>query len=678
MTRFLLTALLALALAVPLQAQWPEVTVQDIQICPDPATDDDSPMLGDTVQVVGVAQTDARSIYIGARWSVLIADTTGGPWSTVQIVQDDTTSAGMGATNITAVQPGFLVRYSGIVSEYPTSGESRTQVNLMLNPLVPITVLGVEPVPEPTVLTCEDFSTRVLGEPWEASLVKIENATMINNNLGGYRALVQDETGFQVTLDTWWNPMYALLTSGQYSWPPNGSRLDVVGFVKDMANGTGSYSVSPRAPDDLSVHALAPVIGDVVRDVAVPGSSTSVNVSALIYDIDGTVETASLLYRVDGSPFQSTPMVYSGADDSTYAGIIPPQTHNSVVEFLIQATDNSGNTVNWPDSSAYLYLYHVLDEGFGIYHTQWTPYGNGVYNSESPYVGYTVTVTGTVMNDTLPFAGSYYFIQSSGTDPWNGIVVWDSYTVPNPGDLVEVTGVIDEWYYVTRITPQNPAVDVRILSTGNPVYDPVVLTTGALNTAAGLTAESWESMLVRVENATVTNAFPDAPGNYGEFAVDDGSGEYRVDDLALSFDAQLDTLYTEGMKFNFLQGFQYYAFYNYKLAPRGPWDVELGVGTPVHPAKADLVRLLSPFPNPGGSSFTLTYALPAAADVTLGLFDLAGRQVHRFDVGAQAAGTHRMVWNGHDGEGRRVSAGTYLLRLQADDQERSERVVVLH
>lgn len=673
-------ALVLFAVAVlftPAFAQWPLVTVQDIQTCPDPASNDDSPMLGDTVQVVGVAMTDARSIYIGSRWSVLIADTTGGPWSTVQVVQDDTSSSGMGASNITAVQPGFLVKYTGWAAEYPTSGDSRTQVMILLNPIVPIQVLGIRPVPEPIVLTCQDFSTRELGEKWEAALVRIENATMINNNLSGYRALIQDDTGFQMTLDTWYNPMYLLLTSGQYTYPPNGSRLSVTGFIKDMANGTGNYSISARGPEDVVVQTLAPVISDVTRDITIPGSSDAVHVSASIYDIDGTIASANLQYRVDGGPFSAVPMSPTGLRDSTYAGTIPAQPHNSVVEFFIEATDNGGNSSAWPDSSAYLYLYHVMDEGFGIYHVQWTPYGNGVYNSDSPYVGHTVTVTGTVMNDTLPFAGSYYFIQDSATDPWHGIVVWDSYTVPNPGDIVRVTGVIDEWYYVTRITPQNPAVDVRVLSTGNPVYAPIVLPTGALGTGAGLGAESWESMLVRVENAAVTNAFPDAPSNHGEFTVDDGSGPYRVDDLAITFDAQLESLYTVGQQFRFLQGFQYYSFYNYKLAPRGPWDVELGVGTTDRPANPDIVRLLSPFPNPGGSSFTVTYALPMAGSVKLGLFDLAGRQVHRIDVGAQAAGLHRLVWDGRNAEGGQVPSGTYMLRLEACGQERIERVVVL-
>jgi hypothetical protein len=280
------------------------------------------------------------------------------------------------------------------------------------------------------------------------------------------------------------------------------------------------------------------------------------------------------------------------------------------------------------------------------------------------------------MNDTLPFAGSYYFIQDSATDPWHGIWVDDSFTVPNPGDVVQVTGVVEENFEVTQIVPQNPAVDVQVISTGNPVYAPIVLPTGALNSGAGLTAESWESMLVRVEDCTVTNAFPDAPGNYGEFSVDDGSGEYRVDDLALTFDAQLDTLFPEGTQFRYLQGFQYYSFYNFKLIPRGPWDYELGVGADV-PGTPEVVRLLPPFPNPGGSSFTLSYALPAQADVRLGLFDLAGRQVQSLDLGIQATGIHRVTWDVVSQDGRRIPSGTYLLRLQANGQERTERLVVL-
>lgn len=665
----------ALGLLAASWAQWPEVRVQDIQTVVDPSTNDDSPLLGDTIQVVGIALTDARSIYIGARWSVLIADTSGGPWSTVQIVQDDTSSAGMGASNITAVQPGFLVRYTGWVSEYPPSGDSRTQVMLLLNPIVPIQVLGIRPVPQPVVLTCQDFSTRASGEPWEANLVTIRNVTMINNNLGGYRALVQDDTGFQMTLDTWWNPMYNLLRTGQYTWPPNGSRLDVTGFIKDMANGTGNYSISPRGPQDVVVHQLAPVIADIQRDVVVPSSSTPVNVQAKIKDLDGTISQAILRYRVNAGQFQDLVMT-SSPGDSIYRSTIPAQPHSSVVEFFIKAQDNAGNWSAWPDSSAYMHLYHVLDEGFGIYHVQWTPYGNGVYNSHSPYQGLTVTVRGIVMHDTIPFAGMHYFIQDSGSEPWHGIWVDDSATKPQEGDLVEVTGVVSEYYYVTRITPQNPAADVRILSRNNPPFAPVVLHTGDLNTAAGRAAEGWESMLVRVEHATVTNPFPDAPGNYGEFVVDDGTGPYRVDDLAATFDAQLDSIYQLGDTFDFLQGFQYYSFYNFKLVPRGPWDVQLAAGAS-QPPHVQTLRVLSVRPNPAGSSVCLTYLVPFPGQVRLGVFDLAGRQVQSVALGLHQPGVHQRTWPTLDSDGRPLASGAYVLRLTAADQEHTQRVVIV-
>ncbi|MCU0612868.1 MAG: hypothetical protein MUE60_13910, partial [Candidatus Eisenbacteria bacterium] len=379
MRSLVLLALLTAAVT-PAFAQWPEVTIQDIQTVANADSSDDSAFNADTVRVVGVVVDDARSLWIGARWSTMITTPEGGPWSGLQVVQNDTM---VGGTNFSAVQPGFKVRFTGYVEEYPSGdANSGTELILLTNPLVPIEVLGIDALPEPEILTCEDFATRQSGEPWEMVLVTIQNAVMINNDLSSDQALIQDDTGFQLTVEDWYNPLRDSLASGLYSWPPNGSRFDITGHIRDLPNGAG-YAIAPRSSGDIHLHALAPLIEDVTRDIVIPGSSDAVNVSATIYDMDGTVASATLAYRVDGGAVTEVPMAPAGG--SIFAGTIPAQAHNSVVEFFFEAEDDAQNAVMWPDTSTYLYLYHVLDEGFGIYHAQWTPYGNGVYNSDSPY-----------------------------------------------------------------------------------------------------------------------------------------------------------------------------------------------------------------------------------------------------------------------------------------------------
>ncbi|WP_054840020.1 hypothetical protein [Thermococcus sp. JCM 11816] len=58
------------------------------------------------------------------------------------------------------------------------------------------------------------------------------------------------------------------------------------------------------------------------------------------------------------------------------------------------------------------------------------------------------------------------------------------------------------------------------------VPDPVLLPTG------NVSQEQWESVLVRVENAIVTNTSL----GYGEWEADDGSGPVRIDDMIYKYD----------------------------------------------------------------------------------------------------------------------------------------------
>jgi len=654
-------------------AQYPEVTIHDIQYVEDFSENDYSPLEGDTLIVEGVAMGHARTLWGGARWGFMIADPEGGPWSGIQIIQHDTTGANSG-TNVTAIQEGFTVKFTGVVEEFSyVDNRKATQFALLVNPPVPIQITGTADMPEPELLTCEDLATWEEGEQWEEVLVRINDCTMINNDIGSNQALFEDETGNQIVIEDWYNSMRDSLTDGLYEWPPNGSRFDIVGFVRDLTSGTG-FAVAPRSSGDVHLQALAPLVEDITWDPVVPGSTDEVTVSAQIYDIDGTIESQALFYSVDGGAFIEANLTL--LEDTTYAATIPAQPHESIVRFYMTVMDNGGNEIVMPDTTLSYMMYHVLDEGFGIYHVQWTPFGDGGYESNSIYDGNTVTVSGIVMHDTLPFAGSYYHIQDSD-EPWHGILVWDSYTLPEPGDEVTVTGEVDEWFSLTRIIPENPQTDVQVVSTGNQVFDPVIVPTGDIATAGELMAESYEAMFVRVENVEVSTPFPDAPGNYGEFAVDDGSGEVRVDDVSVVFDGNLDSTYTEGMQLDFLQGFLWYTFSDFKIQPRTYDDVQQGVGADPGGIQPVTLTLLPPRPNPSGDEFVVSYMIPIPGTMDLSIYDLAGRRIRNLVSGETAAGQYSLSWNIRDDQGHQVPMGTYICRLKAGSTTRNERLVVI-
>ncbi|MBN1424351.1 T9SS type A sorting domain-containing protein [Candidatus Fermentibacteria bacterium] len=82
-------------------------------------------------------------------------------------------------------------------------------------------------------------------------------------------------------------------------------------------------------------------------------------------------------------------------------------------------------------------------------------------------------------------------------------------------------------------------------------------------------------------------------------------------------------------------------------------------------------------PNPCSEFTVFRYDLPAAGDVELAIYDVAGRQVSTLFRGIQDAGVYMARWNARDTANQHVANGTYLVKLQAQGSSLTTRVVVL-
>jgi phosphatidylserine/phosphatidylglycerophosphate/cardiolipin synthase-like enzyme len=169
--------------------------------------------------------------------------------------------------------------------------------------------------------------------------------------------------------------------------------------------------------------------------------------------------------------------------------------------------------------------------------------------AESPYVNLSVTVKGAVTG--VYSAG--YFMRDSET-AWSGIYVYEQTNKPSLGDTIQITGTVTEYYTWTEL---KSLTAYKVISTGNPAPEPVVLFTGDID-------ESWESCFVLVKKAKCTN--PSLP--YTEWAVDDGSGQLVVHNLAYSYTPQLDEKYN-------ITGNVSFDFGAYKIEPRFAADVQV-------------------------------------------------------------------------------------------------------
>jgi hypothetical protein len=105
------------------------------------------------------------------------------------------------------------------------------------------------------------------------------------------------------------------------------------------------------------------------------------------------------------------------------------------------------------------------------------------------------------------------------------------------------------------------------------------------------------------------------------------------------------------------------------LAPTGTLAVETG-----GPA---VFFLAPPAPSPvaQGREAALSFSLARSGRADLAVLDAAGRHVRTLAAGDFAAGAHRVAWNGLDDAGRATAPGLYFVRLSANGEVASRRLV---
>lgn len=172
-------------------------------------------------------------------------------------------------------------------------------------------------------------------------------------------------------------------------------------------------------------------------------------------------------------------------------------------------------------------------------------------NSDSPVAGKVVSTEGIV---TANFDNDEIFVQN-GTGPRSGIMAFRPTGPVTVGDYIVITGTVEERFGLTQFASGG---QTAVISSGNALPATQVLTTGAVAN------ENWESVLVRVENVTVSNG----DLGFGEWELNDGSGPTRVDDLG-----RFSYAPTTGDLLDYVQGPLFYSFSNFKIVPRGDTDI---------------------------------------------------------------------------------------------------------
>ncbi len=207
--------------------------------------------------------------------------------------------------------------------------------------------------------------------------------------------------------------------------------------------------------------------------------------------------------------------------------------------------------------------------------------------------GSSVALDGLVVTGVT--SDGFYAQQAEGSPGYagpdfSGIFVFTG-TAPTVarGDLITVTGAnFLERFGRTEL--ENAVFSAAPGSEATPlVVPPADIATG------GARAEALESVLVRVENVTVTDALPDAPDDFGEFAVDAG---LRIDDEMY----HVTPFPMVGETFAQITGPLGWSFDNTKVRPRDVADVV-----------PSSLRLSTPSRARVDSTFDVTVQVPSAA-----------------------------------------------------------------
>jgi len=198
--------------------------------------------------------------------------------------------------------------------------------------------------------------------------------------------------------------------------------------------------------------------------------------------------------------------------------------------------------------------------GTTIYDIQYTTVAGGDGTYPSLLDGQTVTFNGIVTATGYYSSGNSnrFFVSDPAGGAWNGVFVFSYDYVVSVGDEVDVTGEVTEYFGLTEIGNLSA---VSILSTGNPVPEAIPVTSGDL--MAPSSGEQYEGCLIKISDVNTTQG----PGPYGEWYVNDGSGNCQIDDAIYTYENP-----TVGDTFVSITGAVDYSYDEYGVNPRDAND----------------------------------------------------------------------------------------------------------
>ena len=91
----------------------------------------------------------------------------------------------------------------------------------------------------------------------------------------------------------------------------------------------------------------------------------------------------------------------------------------------------------------------------------------------------------------------------------------------------------------------------------------------------------------------------------------------------------------------------------------------------------DKLSLNQNYPNPFNPVTTISYNLQEDALVSINIYDMSGRHINTLISSFQSAGYNSITWDPRNNKGETVSAGIYLLTIDAGSFRKTKKMVYL-